>query len=33
MVASFLMFFFVSLATRRAALLELDPDVRLVMEL
>src|SRR6267143_1421660 len=33
MVASFLVFFFVSWVTRRAAPLELDPDVQLVMEL
>jgi hypothetical protein len=33
MVASFLVFFLVSWLTRRAAPLELDPDVQLVMEL
>jgi Na+/proline symporter len=33
MVASFLVFFLVSWLTRRTAPLELDPDVRLVMEL
>jgi Na+/proline symporter len=33
LVASFLVFFLVSMLTRRAAASELDPDVRLVMEL
>jgi hypothetical protein len=33
MVASFLVFFIVSWLTRRRAAAELDPDVRLVMEL
>src|ERR1700694_3186357 len=33
MVASFLVFFIVSWLTRRSALGEIDPDVRLVMEL
>jgi hypothetical protein len=33
MVASFLMFFIVSWLTRRSAPAEIDPDVRLVMEL
>jgi Na+(H+)/acetate symporter ActP len=33
LVASFLVFFIVSMLTRRAAESELDPDVRLVMEL
>jgi hypothetical protein len=33
MVASFLVFFIVSWLTRRSAPAEIDPDVRLVMEL
>jgi hypothetical protein len=33
MVSSFLVFFVVSWITRRAAPAEIDPDVRLVMEL